>query len=228
MRKSLSTLVLLLSLALPSTLVYAEDEDANFDRLDGTGPSGKKVNVIEWEGNLEIHVYPKGGLKGLALKLDKTKSNPVMVIGYRFDNEEVLIRRAVLGIDLQEGFKTYRDSSADDYDKVIITNNGLSAPLVAYNVDPEPTQLYPDGHPENANREIAGKRAKKGKNEVRDLAKTPPTIIPQRPKKDETETSDEKPTTTAENKSDYDDDGRIRPFFFNREGVLNRQGRLLR
>ena len=41
-----------------------------YDRLDGTGESGKKVNVIEWEGNLEIHVYPKGSVKGLAMKLD--------------------------------------------------------------------------------------------------------------------------------------------------------------
>src|SRR5687767_8204018 len=78
----------------------AEDPDPLFDRLDGTGRSGKKVDVIEWEGNLEIHVYPKGSLKSLALKLDKrNKDKTVMVIGYRFNNDpgKQLIRRAILG-----------------------------------------------------------------------------------------------------------------------------------
>src|SRR4051812_4130447 len=73
------------------------DPDKDYDRLDGTGPSGKTVQVIEWEGNLEVHVYPIGSLKGLSLKLDeKNKGKPVMVIGYRFkDNPDVqLVRRA--------------------------------------------------------------------------------------------------------------------------------------
>ena len=125
-------------------------DDPNYDRLDGKGPSGKKVHVIEWEGNLEIHVYPMGSLKGLALKLDKrNKDKPVMVIGYRFndDSEKQLIRRAILGINLKEGFKAYKDPSADEYDKIIISNNGLSDQVMAYKLDPEPSQLYPDGHP---------------------------------------------------------------------------------
>src|SRR6478672_2141360 len=79
------------------TVNAATAGDDDYDRLDGVGRSGKKVNVIEWEGNLEVHVYPGGSLKGLALKLDKrNKDKPVMVIGYRFnDNPGVqLIRRA--------------------------------------------------------------------------------------------------------------------------------------
>ena len=126
------------------------DPDKDYDRLDGTGASGKKVNVIEWEGNLEVHVYPAGSLKGLALKLDKkNKAKPVMVIGYRFDDgaKNQLIRRAILGIDLKEGFKTFRDTSAEGYDKIIISNNTLSDQVVAYRLDPEPSQLYPEGHP---------------------------------------------------------------------------------
>lgn len=126
----------------------------DFDRLDGKGASGKKVNVIEWEGNLEIHVYPAGSLKGLSLKLDqRDKAKPVMVIGYRFDlPAEPLIRRAILGIDLKDGFRAYRDpsSAAQGYDKVVITNHKLSKPLAELKLDPEPKQLYPDGHPMNA------------------------------------------------------------------------------
>ena len=151
-------LAAVLSLVVLSASAFAQsaaDDDANFDRMDGTGASGKTVNVIEWEGNLEIHVAPPGGLKGLALKLDRTnKSKPVMVIGYRFDTNpsRQLIRRAILGIDLRDGFRVYRDKSVAEYDKIVITNNTLSgSDLVAYRLDPELKQLYPDGSPMLAN-----------------------------------------------------------------------------
>ncbi len=122
----------------------------DYDRLDGKGASGKKVDVIEWEGNLEIHVYPGGSLKGLGLKLDKAnKAKSVMVISYRFDGKTAgpLIRRVILGIDLREGFHAYKDTSVDEYDKIIISNNVLSEQVAEYKLDPEPSQLYPDGHP---------------------------------------------------------------------------------
>ncbi len=136
----------------PTPLSGAEtqDSEANYDRLDGMGKSRKKVDVIEWEGNLEIHVYPKGSLAGLSLKLDKpSKEKLVMVIGYRFsDNPKTqLIRRAILGIPIQPGFKAFKDPSEADFDKIIISNNGLSNQVVAFQLDPEPSQLYPDGHP---------------------------------------------------------------------------------
>ncbi|MGE0616534.1 MAG: hypothetical protein AB7P04_12940 [Bacteriovoracia bacterium] len=127
------------------------DPDAKYDRMDGRGESGKRVDVVEWEGNLEIHVYPAGSLSGLALKLEKTKDKAVMVIGYRFNNapQKQLIRRAILGVPFAEGFKVYRDKSVDEYDKIIISNNALSGDVVAFKLDAEPKQLYPDGHPAN-------------------------------------------------------------------------------
>jgi hypothetical protein len=138
-----------MSLALATAHAADKNED-DYDRLDGHSKSGKKVNVIEWEGNLEIHVYPAGSLKGLALKLDdRNKKKPVMVIGYRFkDNPgEQLIRRAILGIEMPAKFNTYRDPREHEFDKIIISGNGLSGGVVAYNLEPEPTQLYPEGHP---------------------------------------------------------------------------------
>jgi hypothetical protein len=140
-------LALLLSLILVPR-GYAEPEKDDFDRLDGRGASGKRVDVIEWEGNLEIHVYPKGSLAGLALKIDEpSKDKRVMVIGYRFTDKpkEQLIRRAILSVKLRDGFKTYNDLSADEYDKVIITNNTLAGKLSALKLDPEPQTLYPEG-----------------------------------------------------------------------------------
>jgi hypothetical protein len=171
----------------------------DYDRLDGMGASGEKVNVIEWEGNLEIHVYPGGSLKGLALKLDKrNKDKPVMVIGYRFntDPSKQLIRRAILGIDLREGFKVYRDPSpGSEYDKIVISNNGQSGDLVAFHTDPEPTQLYPDGHPALA--QAPGPAAKAAAPERREPASNPATTL--------------------------DDAGTIQPFFMRPTGIDNRR-----
>src|SRR6185503_5349520 len=121
---------------------YAADQpgaDDDFDRLDGTGRSGKTVQVIDWEGNMEIHVYPKGSLKGLALKIDrKDKNKPVMVIGYRFiDNpDQQLIRRALLTMPMTDGFKAFKDPTEPEFDKIIISNNGLSGDLVAFKLEP--------------------------------------------------------------------------------------------
>lgn len=143
----------------PSAQVHGAGlTDEEFDRLDGHGPSGKKVNVIEWEGNLEIHVYPGGSLAGLSMKVDRSQKSPVMVIGYRFRDrpEKTLIRRAVLGIPMADSFQTYRDPSISDYDKIIVSSNGLSGQVVAYRLDPAPKQLYPDGHPMNAHLADAG------------------------------------------------------------------------
>ena len=122
----------------------------DYDRLDGTGRSGKKVHVVEWEGNLEVHVYPKGSLKSLALKLDdRNPQKPVMVIGYRFNDnpKNQLIRRAILGIPMPSRFQAYKDIQEQDFDKVIISPHGLGSPLVALQLEPEPKQLYPEGHP---------------------------------------------------------------------------------
>jgi len=128
------------------------DPDKDYDRLDGRGTSGKRVDVIEWEGNLEVHVYPKGSLKGLALKLDDRNENkPVMIIGFRFDGapQKQLIRRAILGVPFREGsYRAYVDPSGDEYDKVIVSMNQLAS-LAEMKLDPKPTQLYPEGDPRN-------------------------------------------------------------------------------
>jgi hypothetical protein len=128
----------------------AVDPDADYDRMDGTGKSGETVQIIEWEGNLEVHVYPPGSLKGLAATLDmRNKAKPVMVLGYRFVNnpKQQFIRRAILGITMTNGFKAYKDPTEGEFDKIIISNNGLSGQVALFKLDPTPTSLYPEGYP---------------------------------------------------------------------------------
>lgn len=128
-------------------------EEVVFDRLDGKGPSGRRVDVIEWEGNLEIHVYPKGSLQGLSAKLDdREKGKNVMVIGYRFDPDKKahpLVRRAILGVPFNANVKVFIDHTEREFDKLAISNNGLAKPWSPYKMDTPPKQWYPDGHPAN-------------------------------------------------------------------------------
>lgn len=162
-RWSRIVLVTLSLLGLGTSFSARADED-DFDRLDGTGASKMKVDVIEWEGNLELHFYPKGRMQGVGFKIDRTKKDkPVMVIAYRFSQPpgrilastqegapgHPIIRRAILGVSLHDDFKVYRDPEPTDYDKIIVTNNALSSPMIAFHPDVAPKQLYPDGHPMN-------------------------------------------------------------------------------
>jgi hypothetical protein len=128
-------------------------EEKVFDRLDGKGPSRNRVDVIEWEGNLEIHVYPRGALKGLSAKIDDRESGKkVMVLGYRFSpmkDAKPLVRRAILGFPFESGLKAFVDPSEKEFDKIALSNNGLSAPWKPYTLDASPAQWYPDGHPSN-------------------------------------------------------------------------------
>jgi hypothetical protein len=127
-----------LILLLISSLCSAE---SIFDRLDGTGPSKKRVNVIEWEGNLEIHVYPKGSLNSLGAKLDEPKS--VMVLSYSFKNgKKILIRRAIIGFPFYQGFTGFIDVNEKEFDKIILSNKDLF-PLKVYQIS-TPKVLYPD------------------------------------------------------------------------------------
>ena len=51
----------------------AEQDD--FDRLDGTGTSGKTVHVVSWHGiQMELQIEPAGSLRGLSLVLDSSDS----------------------------------------------------------------------------------------------------------------------------------------------------------
>jgi len=129
--------------------VFAQEEV--FDRLDGKGPSGKRVDVIEWEGNLEVHVYPKGSIKGLAAKLDdRVEGKKVMVIGYRFGaKDRPLIRRAILGVPFQPALQAFTDSSEKDFDKLALSNRLLTGKWKPYTLDPAPAQWYPDGDDRN-------------------------------------------------------------------------------
>lgn len=133
--------------------IYAGEPTINddFDRMDGHGKSGAKVDVIEWEGHLELHVQPPGALHGLALKLDKrNKDKPVMVIGYRFQSapQQQLVRRAILGISLSDPLYVYRETGTSGYDKFVISGTPLKGnQYVTFKLDPAPKSLYPEGHP---------------------------------------------------------------------------------
>lgn len=151
----------------------AEDD---YDRLDGTGQSGKKVDVIEWEGNLEVHVYPKGSTGGLLLQVDRqNKDRPVMVIQFAFnqyEGESPLVRRYILGIPIKDGYKLYQDMSTADYDKFVITNNTLGEKSLVAKTYGTPSQKYPNGHPmlaqqqADANRKPASVPVQSGKGLV--------------------------------------------------------------
>ncbi len=136
--------------------VFAEEV---FDRLDGTGPSHKRVDVIEWEGNLEVHVYPRGSLKGLSAKLDdREKGKKVMVVGYRFSkSESPLIRRAILGVPFHPKLKAFINPKEKDFDKLALSNQELPAPWRPYKLDPAPAQWYPDGDERNHTEEVTPK-----------------------------------------------------------------------
>ncbi len=142
----------------------------DFDRLDGRGKSGKKVDVIEFAGNLEIHVYPGGSTLGLSIRLDKrNKKKPVAVIAYRFNSapNTPLIRRVIISIPLNENFKVYRDRTITEYDKFIITNHDLDKQLAKVKLDSPPKHLYPKEHPKRMSQ-------KKFDGDQRTPAKTSP------------------------------------------------------
>lgn len=166
-----STLLFLSLLAFIPNASARMQEPKEFDRLDGKGATSRKVDVIEWENNLEIHVYPKGSLKSLGMKVDRTdKKNPIMVIEYAFNHVAyTLIRRAKLSLDLKDGFKAFEETSAEGYDKIMISNNTLTSGVKPYPLGPAPTQLYPDYHPS-----LKGEAP-----EERNLAQTPETPVTQ-------------------------------------------------
>ncbi len=157
--------------------VFAEEV---YDRLDGTGPSHKRVDVIEWEDNLEVHVYPKASTQGLSAKLDdRDKGKKVMVIGYRFKGTERLIRRAILGIPFNAKVKGFIDPTEKDFDKLAISNHDLEAPWKPYKLDPAPAQWYPDGDERN-NEEAAPASAPilSEQNPSGDAGRSPASVKP--------------------------------------------------
>jgi hypothetical protein len=128
--------------------VFADDV---YDRLDGTGPSHRRVDVIEWDGNLEVHVYPKASTAGLGAKLDdRVGGKKVMVLAYRFKAQTgTLVRRAILGIPFQSKLKAFIDPTEPEFDKLALSNQDLPAPWQPYHLDTAPKQWYPDGDERN-------------------------------------------------------------------------------
>jgi len=154
------SVILLLSFPLTS-FSYDPNE---YDRLDGKGKSGVRVDVIEWEENLEVHVYPRGSIAGLAMKVDRA-GTPAMVFGYRFvsDPEDQLIRRNILSINLKDGFIAYLDTKETEFDKIVISNSKLAGRYSKFNLDPEPKHLFPKEHPDRVAEEAQKKREEAAK-----------------------------------------------------------------
>lgn len=125
-------------------------EPKEYDRLDGHGATAKKVDFIEWEGNFEVHVYPKGSLKTLGMKIDhesKSTKGAVMVMELGFQGVPyTLIRRAPLFISLPDAFQAFQDETTADYDKIIVSGHSITG-VKKFTLHAPPTQLYPDYHP---------------------------------------------------------------------------------
>ncbi len=208
-----------------------QPEPKEFDRLDGHGLSKVKVDVVEWEKNLELHVYPKGALHSLGLIMDrksKTSKNPVMVIEYGFKGVPyTLIRRAMLTITMNDSFQVFRDDSVDDYDKIIISNNGMAG-LKKFALAPAPTQLYPDHHALVAQGDVEAEKPPAALTPHEERTETPPPAgakttarpgqnargVKLRPAEgpDSSEKKSRRPRNPSP--SDADADGAIRSFAF--------------
>ena len=200
----------LLTGVITSISVFAQDAggDASqvsavekYDRLDGTGESGKRVDVVEWEGNLEVHIYPKGSNKGLSAKLDdRTEGKKVMVIGYRFAaGQKPLIRRAILGVPFNAKLKAFVDPTEKEFDKLALSNQDLPKPWVPYKLDPAPKQWYPDGDERNFEDDAAP--AVKPKLTEKTAPRTAPTAAAVRA-----------PASDTSAESQQDGDGTIKNF----------------
>lgn len=156
-------LIVLLSIGFAATLgksanAYQDD----YDRLDGKGASGKRVDFIEWAGNLEIHVYPGKSLAGMGLKLLNDGGKKVMVIAYRFTNEpeKVITRRALVSIPFMPSFNIFKDDSVDEYDKYIITNQTeIAGDVSKFKLDAEPKSFFPEEGGTSVAGEPAGDRS---------------------------------------------------------------------
>jgi hypothetical protein len=226
--RSTPFLVLAALFLLPMAQAGRVMEPKEFDRLDGHGASHKKVDVIEWEGNLELHFYPQGSLRSLAMKIDhesKTTKNNVMVIEYGFNGVPyTMIRRAILSINLPDQFFTFRDTSAEGYDKIIISGNQIAG-ATPYPLQPGPTQLYPDYHPALAQEDPAAPAQTYGevKNEAKEVKGPSPAAERTRPgiqfrSADEVQQDDHgtvrRRSKDSQLPSGADSDGSIRSFAF--------------
>lgn len=232
MLRSIAYLVAALSIATFLAVPTPQHFDAHaqsakkddYDRLDGRGPSRTKVDVIEWEGNLEIHVYPEGSLRGLAMRIEENaKQKKIMVIGYRFSTNpsKQLVRRAILSVPLKPGFKAYQDKTVSGYDKVILTNNHLASSerIEKFSLEPGPKHSYPEGHPKRIAAEEKAEAERKKRYRItpaRSQASSPshqrsaPSARRQHSNSDPASSSEPK----KQPESAQDENGTIQPFNF--------------
>ncbi|MGZ3689552.1 MAG: hypothetical protein ACXVBW_14715, partial [Bdellovibrionota bacterium] len=80
----------------------------------------------------------------------------------------------------------------EEYDKIVISNQGLSDQVASFKLDPEPTQLYPDGHPALAKTEDPKKSARQPAAKSKSAAPT---------------------EDVADSDAEESDSGTIKPFF---------------
>ena len=159
-----------------------------YDPLDGTGSTGVRIEVMNWVGNVELHISPKGLLRDLALKLDMDQDDyPVLVVGYKFSKEpKPVIQRIRLENELKTGFKVFRSNSAENSssDEIIISNNSLvDEEITEIPFDPEPIAMFPAPAPEQkkARKRTLAKNHKEKKNKNSASNRVPASSLPAEP-----------------------------------------------
>lgn len=189
--------------------VSREPKD-EFDRLDGTGPSRKKVDFIDWwsqEKQYEVHVKPKGSLVGVNFEIDREdkKKDPVIIIEYKLQGVPyTIVRRHTLSSSgLNNGFRVYEDTTTDDYDKLILTNNTLTSNVRQWQYG-KPRQKFPDHH-----KALGGED--EAVAETKSYNKTVPTQETVRFQKVDHDTRQPAKTPVID---EIDADGGIRPYEF--------------
>lgn len=125
-----------------SSLLSSADE---YDRLDGRGSSQGKVDIVEWENNLEVQISPSHALLALGAKLDpSTRNRKVLVLEYKFANGIKLVRRAILGIELKTPLEAKTKYRGEQRIITFIGKLGSSNDRgETYALAAEPRQLYP-------------------------------------------------------------------------------------
>ncbi len=125
------------------------------------------------------------------------------------------MRRAILGVPFREGFLAFRDPGVTEYDKIILSNNGLSAELKKYDLEPGPGQLYPDGHPSNevAADEADSSRKPASQQQQAKAGGRAPYVPPKRESAGSVGWKAEAPPQ-QQAPSGVDENGAIRPFEF--------------
>ena len=192
-----------------------------FDRLDGVGPSRINAYFVDWWSQAKqyhLRVKPKNKLIGINAEIDRDKNNkekdPVLVIEYKFQGlPYTLVRRhSLTSRGLNDGFKIYEDTTSDDDDLIIFTNNTLSDNVreIKY---AKPRQKYPDHHEALGEDETESSATAQGKT------KTYGNNVPsQEGIRFQKVDHDRRPTksNTPENTDidEIDADGGIRPFEF--------------